>query len=105
MHFRSKFASLDEGSGCLSAEWGRFVSTTIMRAMSRTGTLSRGDVSIGVAAERVGVGVSTIRRWRREGLLPFVIRRTIVGGCVFSRDEIEALREFVTRRHAPINSK
>ena len=76
-----------------------------MRAMSRTGTLRKGDVPIGVAAEKVGIGVSTIRRWRREGLLPFTIRRTIVGGCAFSPTEIEQLCAFVTQRHAALNDR
>ena len=78
------------------------MSVTIIRAMSRTGTLRKGDVPISVAAEKVGIGVSTIRRWRREGLLPFTIRRTIVGGCAFSAAEIELLRAFVTQRHAAL---
>lgn len=50
-------------------------------------------------ARELSIATGTLRRWEREKLLPFPVRRSAVGRRVFSPTEVERLREFIAERH------
>ncbi len=56
------------------------------------------------AAAAVGCHPSTLRRWDRDGLLPFPIRRDSLGYRAFSDDDIEQLRLFVEERRKQLEA-
>ena len=55
--------------------------------------------SIGEAAESLGASASTLRRWEREGRLPFTPHRSPTGRRMFTQDNLRELRELLRGLH------
>ena len=66
--------------------------------MGKTSNIAQ-DVSIGIAAKRLTVNPSTLRRWERTQEVPFIARRSLVGRRRYRTDDIERLRQLVIERH------
>ena len=56
-------------------------------------------IPIRAAAQELGVSTATLRRWEREGLLPFTPKRDAVGRRVFTFTQVEELRGVLVTRH------
>jgi|GEM_PF-5075070 len=56
---------------------------------------------ISFVSKKIGVSTSTIRRWDREGLIPFEVGRDSYNRRVFSDDQIQVLihiRDMMARK-------
>lgn len=54
---------------------------------------------IGLAARAVGVSVQTIRRWEREGRLPFRPQRSPTGRRIFTAEDVTRLQGILRELH------
>ena len=50
-------------------------------------------------ATELGISSSTLRRWEREGVLPFRPRRDAVGRRVYTIPQVNQLRRLLRERH------
>lgn len=50
-------------------------------------------------ATELGISSSTLRRWEREGVLPFQPRRDVVGRRVYTIPQVNQLRRLLRERH------
>lgn len=66
--------------------------------------MSKIDMPIHDVARELNIASGTIRRWEREQLLPFSIRRSPVGRRIFSEKELLQLREFIASRHPELGT-
>ena len=58
-----------------------------------TRTVAEGQfISAGPVARELGIAVETLRQWERTGKIA-TVRRTTDGRRVFTREEVEAIRE------------
>ena len=54
---------------------------------------------IATAADLIGVSPGTLRRWEKEGRLPFRVRRSPVGHRIYSAAEVDQLRALRAELH------
>ncbi len=54
--------------------------------------------TIGNVAEQLGIGVSTLRTWEREGLIPRPDRRR-TGWRNYTAQDVIAIKEVLEKRH------
>ncbi len=50
-------------------------------------------------AKELGISSSTLRRWEREGVLPFQPKRDVVGRRVYTITQVNQLRRLLQERH------